>query len=159
MSVTAGSLGAAGGQAPWGSELGAGSGVVLAREGDLCDPRAGGCQRRWDLGGERHEWPRLAQSPYVVPAHLWVRVRVALLRRARLVVPCVCRAVTTAPSCVSWPLDSVLISLATSVHTDSARRGMDSVQRQTGIGPILRGERSRFLGKQLCCLESHLERQ
>lgn len=76
---------------------------------------------------------------------------------ARLVVPCVCRAVTTAPSCVSWPPDSVLISLATSVHTDSARRGMDSVQRQTGIGPILPGERCRFLGKQLCCLESHLE--
>lgn len=71
-----------------------------------------------------------ARSPNVVPAHPWVRVRVTLLRRARLAVPCVCRAVTTAPSCVSWPLGSVLISLATSVHTDSAHRGMDSVQRQ-----------------------------
>uniref|UniRef100_A0A8C0VIQ7 Uncharacterized protein n=1 Tax=Cyanistes caeruleus TaxID=156563 RepID=A0A8C0VIQ7_CYACU len=35
---------------------------------------------------------------------------------------------------------------------------MDSVQRRTGIGPILPGERSGFLGKQLRCLESHLER-
>lgn len=87
-----------------------------------------------------------------MPAHPWVRVWVALLRharRARLVVPCGCRAVTTAPSCVSWPLDSVLISLATSVHTDSARRGMDSVQRQPGIGPILLESAAGSLGSSV----------